>query len=164
MALTPNQERPTNMINKDILNKIRSQIEPLLRDLNNGNKEFNLNLGNCTYNPDTATFKLEVRSVGTSGEIVTKDLADLRFSVRNNFDGLKEEHLTKEFKTPKGTARLCGYRSRCAKSYVFQVIDGVNNGKKFVTDLRGIQFYLGIEAPSIQKATAWEKLDDICKS
>ena len=106
---------------------------------------------------------MEVRSVEEGGEIVTKDLADLRFSVRNNFDGLKEEHLTKEFKTPKGTARLCGYRSRCAKSYVFQVIDGVNNGKKFVTDLKGIQFYLGIEAPSILKATEWKK-EAVCQS
>lgn len=152
------------MINKDTLNIIRNQIDPLLAELNKVNKQFNLKLGNCTYNADTATFKMEVRSVEAGGEIVTKELADLRFSVRNNFDGLKEEHLTKEFKTSKGTARLCGYRSRCAKSYVFQVIDGVNNGKKFVTDLKGIQFYLKIEAPSIQKATAWEKLDDICKS
>ena len=132
------------MINKELLNKIREQITPLLQDLNNGNKEFNLQLGNCTYNADTATFKLEVRSISSTGEIVTKDLADLRFSVRNNFDGLKEEHLTKEFKTSKGIARLCGYRSRCAKSYVFQVIDGVNKGKRFVTDTKGIQFYLGI--------------------
>ena len=151
------------MINKQLLNKIREQITPLLQDLNNGNKEFNLQLGNCTYNPDTATFKLEVRSISSTGEIVTKDLADLRSIVRHGFDGLKEEHLTKEFKTPKGTARLCGYRSRCAKSYVFQVIDGVNNGKKFVTDLKGIQFYLGIEAPSILKATEWKK-EAVCQS
>jgi len=151
------------MINKDILNKIRSQIEPLLRDLNNGNKEFNLNLGNCTYNPDTATFKLEVRSVGTSGEIVTKELVDLRYSARNGFDGLNEKHLTQEFKTPKGTARLCGYRSRRAKSFVFEVIDGVNKGKRFVTDRKGIQFYLGIQIPSIQKATEWKK-EAVCQS
>lgn len=151
------------MITKDTLSIIRNQIDPLLAELNKVNKQFNLKLGNCTYNADTATFKMEVRSVGEGGEIVTKDLADLRFSVRNNFDGLKEEHLTKEFKTPKGTARLCGYRSRCAKSYVFQVIDGVNNGKKFVTDLKGIQFYLGIEAPSILKVTEWKK-EAVCQS
>lgn len=132
------------MITKDTLNIIRNQIDPLLAELNKVNKQFNLKLGNCTYNADTATFKMEVRSVGEGGEIVTKELADLRFSVRNNFDGLKEEHLTKEFKTSKGAARLCGYRSRCAKSYVFQVIDGVNKGKRFVTDTKGIQFYLGI--------------------
>ena len=152
------------MITKDTLSIIRNQIDPLLEELNRVNKQFNLKLGNCTYNADTATFKMEVRSVGEGGEIVTKELADLRFSVRNNFDGLKEEHLTKEFKTPKGTARLCGYRGRATKSFVFEVLDGVNKGKKFVTDRKGIQFYLKIEAPSIQKATAWEKLDDICKS
>jgi hypothetical protein len=94
---------------------------------------------------------------------VTKDLADLRFSVRNNFDGLKEDHLTKEFKTPKGTARLCGYRGRANKSFVFKVLDGVNKGKKFVTDTKGIQFYLGIEAPSILKVTEWKK-EVVCQS
>ena len=152
------------MINKQLLNKIREQITPLLQDLNNGNREFNLQLGNCTYNPDTATFKLEVRSISSTGEIVTKDLADLRFYARNNFDGFKEEHLTKEFKTAKGTARLCGYRGRATKSFVFEVLDGVNKGKKFVTDRKGVQFYLGIEAPSIQKATEWTKFEATCKS
>jgi hypothetical protein len=152
------------MINKDTLNIIRNQIDPLLAELNKVNKQFNLKLGNCTYNADTATFKMEVRSVEEGGEIVTKDLSDLRSIVRHGFDGLKEEHLTKEFKTSKGTARLCGYRGRANKSFVFEVLDGVNKGKKFVTDTKGIQFYLGIEAPSIQKATAWEKMDAICKS
>ena len=151
------------MINKELLNKIREQITPLLQDLNNGNKEFNLNLGNCTYNPDTATFKLEVRSISSTGEIVTKELADLRSIVRHGFDGLKEEHLTKEFKTPKGTARLCGYRGRATKSFVFEVLDGVNKGKRFVTDTKGIQFYLGIEAQSILKVTEWKK-EVVCQS
>ena len=151
------------MINKELLNKIREQINPLLQDLNNGNKEFNLQLGNCTYNPDTATFKLEVRSIGTTGEIVTKELADLRNLVSYGLHGLKQEHLTKEFKTSKGTARLSGLKQRSAKSFVFQVIDGVNNGKKFVTDLKGIQFYLGIEAPSILKVTEWKK-EAVCQS
>lgn len=152
------------MITKDTLSIIRNQIDPLLEELNRVNKQFNLKLGNCTYNADTATFKMEVRSVEAGGEIVTKELADLRFSVRNNFDGLKEEHLTKEFKTSKGTARLCGYRGRATKSFVFEVLDGVNKGKKFVTDRKGIQFYLGIEAPSIQKATEWTKFEATCKS
>ena len=151
------------MINKELLNKIREQINPLLQDLNNGNKEFNLQLGNCTYNPDTATFKLEVRSISSTGEIVTKDLADLRSIVRHGFDGLKEEHLTKEFKTAKGTARLCGYRGRATKSFVFEVLDGVNKGKRFVTDTKGIQFYLGIEAQSILKVTEWKK-EVVCQS
>ena len=151
------------MINKELLNKIREQINPLLQDLNNGNKEFNLQLGNCTYNPDTATFKLEVRSISSTGEIVTKDLADLRSIVRHGFYGLKEEHLTKEFKTAKGTARLCGYRGRATKSFVFEVLDGVNKGKRFVTDTRGIQFYLGIEAQSILKVTEWKK-EVVCQS
>jgi len=106
---------------------------------------------------------MEVRSVEEGGEIVTKDLADLRSIVRHGFDGLKEEHLTKEFKTSKGTARLCGYRGRANKSFVFEVLDGVNKGKKFVTDTKGIQFYLGIEAPSILKATEWKK-EVVCQS
>ena len=151
------------MINKELLNKIREQINPLLQDLNNGNKEFNLQLGNCTYNPDTATFKLEVRSISSTGEIVTKDLADLRNLVSYGLHGLKQEHLTKEFKTAKGTARLSGYRGRATKSFVFQVLDGVNKGKQFVTDTKGIQFYLGIEAPSILKVTEWKK-EEACKS
>jgi hypothetical protein len=78
------------MINKDTLNIIRNQIDPLLAELNKVNKQFNLKLGNCTYNADTATFKMEVRSVEEGGEIVTKDLADLRSIVRHGFDGLKE--------------------------------------------------------------------------
>jgi hypothetical protein len=132
------------MINKELLNKIREQINPLLQDLNNGNKEFNLQLGNCTYNPDTATFKLEVRSIGSTGEIVTKELADLRNFASYGLHGLKQEHLTKEFKTSRGTARLCGYRAKATKSFVFEVLDGVNKGKRFATDTKGIQFYLGI--------------------
>lgn len=33
---------------------------------------------------------------------------------------------------------------RATKSFVFEVLDGVNKGKRFVTDTKGIQFYLGI--------------------
>lgn len=133
------------MINKELLIKIREQIDPLLQDLNNGNKEFNLQLGNCTYNQDTATFKLEVRSIGTTGEVVTKELAGLRSYVSCGGTALRPEHLTMEFKTPKGTARLCGFKHRSEKSFVFQVIDGVNKGKRFATNMANIKIYLGIK-------------------
>ena len=131
------------MITKEILNKIRSQIDPLLDGLNKDNQQFNLRLGNCTYNPDTATFKLEVRSVTMSGEIVTKESSDLRAYVMAGISGMREEHLTKEFWTARGKSKLVGLKSRANKCWVFEVIEGQNKGKQYVCDTINIKRYMG---------------------
>jgi len=130
------------MITKQTLTQIRGQIDPFLETLNKGNKEFRLRLGNCTYSSDTATFKLEVQSID-GGEVVTKELSSLRLSY--SLYGLSEEHLTKEFQTGRGKSRLVGLKPRANKCFIFEVIEGLNRGKRYVTDTLTIKRYLEVK-------------------
>ena len=131
------------MITKQILAQIRGQIDPLLKTLNTtNNKSYHLRLGNCTYNSDTATFRLEVQSV-QGGEVVTKHLS----SLRQNYSlyGLSEEHLTKEFQTNRGKSRLVGLKPRATNCFIFEVIEGLNQGKQYITDTTNIKKYLEVK-------------------
>lgn len=130
------------MITKETLAQIRHQINPVLDALNKKNKDFRLGLGNCTYNSDTATFRLEVQSID-GGEVVTKELSSLRFSY--SLYGLSEEHLIKEFQTGRGKSRLVGLKPRANKCFIFEVIEGLNKGKRYVTDTETIKKYLEVK-------------------
>ncbi|MBM3913549.1 MAG: hypothetical protein FJ351_03775 [Sphingomonadales bacterium] len=128
------------MITKQLLQNIRNQINPQLEAINKKSSDFSLRLGNCTYDSDIATFKLEVCSV-EKGSVITKELSSLRQTY--SIYGLTEADLTKEFATSRGKARLCGLKPRAEKCFIFEILDGQNKGKKYVTKLEAIKTYLG---------------------
>lgn len=128
------------MITKQLLQNIRSQLDPQLEAINKASAEFSLRLGNCTYNADTATFKLEVCSV-EKGSVVTKELSTLRQNY--SLYGLNEGDLTKEFNSSRGKARLCGLKPRADKCFIFEVLEGAQKGKRYVTTKEAIINLLG---------------------
>lgn len=68
-----------------------------------------LQLGRGTYSALNATFKLEVQPIGEGGEVITKELANLRQMHR--ILGLEEAHLTQVFALSGKNFTLAGYKN-----------------------------------------------------
>ena len=95
-------------LTKDLLRILRTDIDAALVEV--GKKHnVSLKLGNGTFLPDTATFKLEVMTIGEGGVIVTKELSALRALAPSL--GLKPEHLDQVFKIGATNYTLVGYRN-----------------------------------------------------
>jgi hypothetical protein len=59
------------------LKLIRNQLEPLLTNLGN-QLGVSLKLGNARFNPNMATFKLEVATIGANGTATRKEAEDYK--------------------------------------------------------------------------------------
>lgn len=63
------------MINQQTLRLLREDIESTLQSVEKKHN-IKLELGNCTYSTDYATFKLKVATITTDGKVVSKEVSD----------------------------------------------------------------------------------------
>ena len=95
-------------ITKDLLRALRVDVDAALAPI--GKKHgVVLKLGRGTFSALNATFKLEVDSIGDGGEVVTKELANLREMHR--ILGLEEAHLSQVFAMGGKNFTLAGYKN-----------------------------------------------------
>lgn len=94
-------------IDKNLLTALRADINAALAAVG---EKHNVQLltGNARYSSDNATFKLEVNTIGDSGEAVSKELAALRAfypDIENKQVTLRGEQFT-----------VVGYKTRARKN------------------------------------------------
>lgn len=104
------------MIDKKLLEAIRPEINAALEAV--GKKHgVSLKTGSCSYDADTATFKLLVMRLDEDGSAVTPEAAD--FKKYCGTYGLKPEHLNKSFQIPGGKKMtIVGLKTRATKNTI----------------------------------------------
>lgn len=100
------------MITKDLLKALRPEIEAALAAVAQKHGIV-IRAGNCSFTPESATFKLELATIGTNGNVVTKEAT--AFKINAGFYGLTPDHLGKKFVSGGSEFTLVGYNSRAHK-------------------------------------------------
>lgn len=125
-------------ISKDFLRLLRVDIDAALAAV--GAKHgLKMNAGTCRFTETTATFKLEVATIGENGEVASKEhdaLISLRIAL-----GLTEANMNQVFKIGTASFTLHGYDSK-KRSKPF-LIKRLDNGKNYVIDSATLAKALG---------------------
>jgi len=95
-------------ITKELLRALRADVDGALEAVGKKHSVV-LKLGRCTFTSSNATFKLEVDTIEIGGEVVTKELANLR--EMHKLLGLEEAHLTQVFAMNGRNFTLAGYKN-----------------------------------------------------
>ena len=130
------------IIDKPLLKLLREDINAALKAV--GEKHgLKLTAENAKFMPQTATFKLEVESIGDNGVVVTREMTDLKNPHVLSMYNLTEAHLTKPFTSGGRTFVLSGYRVK-AHSKPFLAKDQ-RDGKEYIFTAEGVQRAFGVK-------------------
>jgi len=120
--------------NKRNVEDVRVHIDKALEEV--GKKlGINISSGNGTFDSNNFNLKIICSVIGDSGEVVTKELADLRRHAANNpssISGITTDDLLKVFKIHGQTFVLVGMKIRARKNNM--IIRDTDTGKEFLTN------------------------------
>jgi hypothetical protein len=143
------------IIDKPLLALLRKDIDAALKAV--GEKHgLSLSAGNAKFLPETATFKLEVRTIGSNGTAVTREMTDLRHPSVLAMHNLTAAHLTQEFTSGGKRFVLSGYRMKASKNPFLAKC--LTDGKNYIFSEDGIHRCLGIARAGLR--TPAQQLSD----
>ncbi len=116
---------------------LRPQIEEALASLA---EEYGvrIKIRGGSYSDGQCTFKLEVATIGETGEVATKEATD--FKACAQLLGLKPDDLGRTFVSMGKTFAIAGYRSRASAKPI--IAREVSSGKEYVFQLETVRKYL----------------------
>ena len=99
-------------IDREFLRKLRDELDQYLVEV--GDKYgVEITLGNATFTPVRASFKLEIACVSDDGEVHTKEAEDFKRYARQY--GLRPDHLGQQFTYSSNTYVLLGCKPRSTR-------------------------------------------------
>jgi hypothetical protein len=128
-----------NKLDRQTLATLRQEIDLALKSVCDRHG-IALKLGSCRFTATAATMKLEIATIGTSGEVLDTEAVTLRANLRAL--GLTEAHLTQTISLDGKRFVLKGYKvSRRAKPFTLTCLD---NGKIYVAREGQVRSALGL--------------------
>jgi hypothetical protein len=116
---------------------LRSSLDNALKGLEN-QFGISIHVGNATFTPDNVTFKVNVATVGESGEVMTKEAS--AFQQLAKFYGLEPEHLFKTFSAAGEQYKIVGLKTKSPKFPI--LAKRLKDGKTYKFSEKGLSLRL----------------------